>query len=608
MNTLISSFSKTRPVAFRLLLNLVLALLIFYNAEIGRLLGIKSLPLAISVVWPASGFALAAVLLFGFRNCGAGIFLGYFCYNFFHLYSDGNPFTGPLLAALSVTAGSTLQAFVGGYVFKRYASTEHFMTVRDVLIFLIPAGLLTCTIASTVGVTTLYLYGVLQGLGEILQTWVLYWIGDTMGVYVFTPLFIIWSIQKPIVPLSRYPYEAFFMLVAFIILSLLTSIWGYRLWHLFLPLALWITYRFRMHGATLAIFFISLVIIIPFSLGYEYLAPDPLGSPLVILVSFLEIMVVTTLLVAAIINEREAAFNLIQLSNKDLKQVVDIYADELQFIQNEDSIKAKFAFSLDLLAAGITRHLGTPLKMIEHFSKAGLDSIKRIQSQVSLQHNKLAPHDTSKLQNECDILADYLHNIENLQMQGSRIAQIIQVQSLLTLQKANRIKSIPLNTVIEASLTQAVAEAASRYPDFTFSTLTTFDKDSKMVMALPEDLAYAFILLFSHSIDTMKIKKDLLGAGYLPVLEVESIHHESVDEVLIRDNGYGTAEEKWKYFFQSFILPTSPGISIDHEMAGLALTVAHDIIVHVHRAEAKVSAVNNDFSQFSLFFPSVVEA
>ena len=74
---------KMQAATFRWFLNLFLALLIYCNAEVGRQLGIRGEPLAISVVWPATGFSLGAVLLFGF-GVWPGILLGNLAYNFSH--------------------------------------------------------------------------------------------------------------------------------------------------------------------------------------------------------------------------------------------------------------------------------------------------------------------------------------------------------------------------------------------------------------------------------------------------------------------------------------------------------------------------------------------
>ncbi len=131
--------SKMQDALFRWLLNIFLALLIYVNCEIGRLLGDKSLPIAVSVVWPATGFSLAAILLFGFRTW-PGIFLGNFIYNISHFYPMGSHIPlqesiNTILAASAVSMGSLTQAIVGGYIMQRFSTRGDFNTVKDIGIF-----------------------------------------------------------------------------------------------------------------------------------------------------------------------------------------------------------------------------------------------------------------------------------------------------------------------------------------------------------------------------------------------------------------------------------------------------------------------------------------
>ena len=96
--------SKMQTTNFRWFLNIILAGIIFSNAEAGRLLGIQSLPLHFSAVWPATGFSLTALLLFGYK-AWPGVLAGNFAYNFLHLYLLGTSFIGPLAAATMISLG-----------------------------------------------------------------------------------------------------------------------------------------------------------------------------------------------------------------------------------------------------------------------------------------------------------------------------------------------------------------------------------------------------------------------------------------------------------------------------------------------------------------------
>jgi len=138
-----------------------------------------------SLLWPAAGLALAAILACGPR-CWPGIWLGAF---FFDLSLDIS-LTGAAVAAL-LASGITLQALVGARLTRRFlAVTRPLAQERDVWLFLILGGPVASLVAASVG--ALVLTGFDRLTADNIQTqWLLWWTGDTMGVLLFTPLFLL---------------------------------------------------------------------------------------------------------------------------------------------------------------------------------------------------------------------------------------------------------------------------------------------------------------------------------------------------------------------------------------------------------------------------------
>src|SRR5687767_13936706 len=66
-------------------------------------------------VWPPSGIALAAILIYG-RRAWLGVWLGGFAANAWGALNPDAPIAGPILvlASAGVASGSTLQAVVAG--------------------------------------------------------------------------------------------------------------------------------------------------------------------------------------------------------------------------------------------------------------------------------------------------------------------------------------------------------------------------------------------------------------------------------------------------------------------------------------------------------------
>ena len=85
-----------------------------------------------TAVWPPTGIALAALLIFGYR-VWPGIFLGAFLVN---LTTAGSAIT-----SLGIAAGNTLEPVLGAYLVSRFANGRKcFESVQDTVKFAILAG------------------------------------------------------------------------------------------------------------------------------------------------------------------------------------------------------------------------------------------------------------------------------------------------------------------------------------------------------------------------------------------------------------------------------------------------------------------------------------
>lgn len=589
---------KMHKRSFRWSLNIFLALFIFWNAEIGRLLGIQELPLAISVVWPATGFSLAAVLLFGFRTW-PGIFLGNFLYNFLHL-SLQDSLSESLLVGSVISFGSLAQAIFAGAIIKGLSSGIFFNTVKDVLVFLIPAGILACTIASTIGVTALYLSGILPQ-EQIFYTWFTFWLGDSLGVYIFTPLLIVWSLHTPQVKFRDYVWEAICMVLSFILLAYLTFSLGYPMAHLFIPLSLWITYRFRMHGATLAIFVISITAVIATVLGEGAFHTALNRNPLIILVSFLEINVATCLIVAAILNERAFAWHVIRKHNLYLQDAVETHREELKEIHGEIFVKEKLA-SLGVLTSAVARQTQTPLKELRQYIEKSLKSFNKLQDTFQSQKNKMDIDASNACQKQFDSLNNFLRKTIEIDTQIDKFVDIIEKELRHSLAMRGEIKvtSINLHTVLTKCINQSInnetVESSNDFPQI----VKDFDKDVPMIPALPNDLIHAFSILLGNSLNSMNKKRSRLGESYNPRLEISSKNQDKNVMITIRDNGWGVERERLNRFFHSFM-----DIQPPEEPSDIKLAISHDIIVHVHHGEITVDSAEGEFFQIKIVLPKV---
>ncbi len=132
----------------------------------------------VTTVWPPTGLAEAALLLWG-RSLWPAIWLGAFITN------AGT--SVPLWAATSIATGNTLEALVAASLLQRLTNFDPTLRrVRDALAFIIVAGLGATALSATIGSVTLCASGV-QPWSRFSALWPDWWLGDAVGALVVAP-------------------------------------------------------------------------------------------------------------------------------------------------------------------------------------------------------------------------------------------------------------------------------------------------------------------------------------------------------------------------------------------------------------------------------------
>jgi signal transduction histidine kinase len=179
------------PYLRTVLMALVIATAYCITGKLGLLLAIP--PRYATAIWPPSGIALAATLIYGY-GVWPGIVLGSVLANI------GTALEMTSVAALlksvglatSIGMGAALQAVVGAYLVRRYVGFPSALArEREIGAFLVLGGPLSCLVNATIGVTTLRLGGKIPWALTPLSWWT-WWVGDTIGVLIVTPLVLSW--------------------------------------------------------------------------------------------------------------------------------------------------------------------------------------------------------------------------------------------------------------------------------------------------------------------------------------------------------------------------------------------------------------------------------
>ncbi|HLP99039.1 MAG TPA: diguanylate cyclase [Sideroxyarcus sp.] len=141
----------------------------------------------VSFIYPPSGIALAALLLFGQRMWPA-IFIGSLLESVW--------VNDPVWVAALISTGNTLSAIVAYRLLNKLNFDHTFARFHDVYILAILSGAVSSVIAAVIGVTALAFAGIveLHRFPVALVTW---WGGDALGVILFTPLILAWRKFPP---------------------------------------------------------------------------------------------------------------------------------------------------------------------------------------------------------------------------------------------------------------------------------------------------------------------------------------------------------------------------------------------------------------------------
>ncbi|MBI2457043.1 MAG: MASE1 domain-containing protein, partial [candidate division NC10 bacterium] len=284
----------------------------------------------ITVVWPPSGLALAAVLLLGKRGW-PGIWVGSFLVNTWFFSGITHPLSAVALAiSCSIGVGSTLQALLGAGLIRRFiGSGSPLDRPQDVFTF---AGieLFSCMVAATFGVTSLSLAR-FASWDAYAYTWWTWWLGDLTGVLIVTPLLLTFS-QRPRVRWEPRRLAEVGLVLAVLLISS-RIVFGeqfrsgaahYPLEFVLIPFVIWMAFRFGQHGVVLSVFIVSGMSIWGTIHGFGPFGGVALNESLMLLQAFLGIVTVTGLVLAAAILERRRAEEALRTSERRLAGALDV--------------------------------------------------------------------------------------------------------------------------------------------------------------------------------------------------------------------------------------------------------------------------------------------
>ncbi|MFT5693057.1 MAG: diguanylate cyclase (GGDEF)-like protein [Oceanicoccus sp.] len=267
-------------------------------AQLSMTLAIQ--PGNVTPIYPAAGMAWALVLIAGKRALPL-VFLVGMLSNWTPLIADGFSLAD-FLCAICIGLGEVCSVYVATLLFDRFAQSNiRLDTPRAVIVFSSIA--LAWIISPTFGIGSLYLTGLIESQ-SIINAYVTWWLGDSMGVLLITPMALFayrimgrWKIWSKL-----FVTYAVFSTVTFV-LSLFLFFSEYPVFYLLTFFLLLSAFRSSQFGLATANIIIAAVGFFAVMSGASLFAQYELTTRLLLLQFFVGANLVASLLVWSNIEE-----------------------------------------------------------------------------------------------------------------------------------------------------------------------------------------------------------------------------------------------------------------------------------------------------------------
>jgi len=262
------------------------------------------------------------------RSVWPGITIGSLVANIMAYWN--NPALGPqaiITISSFIAIGNTLESVVGNYLVKSWIKDNFpFRQARHAFRFLFVA-MFMCLAGAGIGTASLYLNAVIFET-ELVRTLFSWWIGNVVGVLLFTP-FILALVRRVDVKLSSkksLEVGIFFLSVLSIYLLLqvdyLSATLERALPFLVLPFLLWLAFRFELIVAIAGVLASSLIAIY---FTVQGLGPFVLSEPyysMWLLQIFIGVVSISTIILSATVKERLMVQRQLVEFNENLEAMV----------------------------------------------------------------------------------------------------------------------------------------------------------------------------------------------------------------------------------------------------------------------------------------------
>lgn len=250
----------------------------------------------VTPIWPPTGLALVAILIFG-RRVWPAIFAAALAVNL--------PIGPSPIGATLIAAGNTLAPLVAAELLKLVGFRLELDRFRDAAAIIGLAALAGMSISASIGTSVLTLSGVVSP-SNFWPTWTVWWTGDAMGVLLVAPFLLCLMPGAPGPALNLRSGALLAGLLAGIGLVTVVLFQNHlRLEYLVFPLIMVAAWRFRLRGAAPAALIASGIAIWSAVHGIGPFATETLVQKMITLQAFNVCVALTSFVLATFVATRE---------------------------------------------------------------------------------------------------------------------------------------------------------------------------------------------------------------------------------------------------------------------------------------------------------------
>lgn len=314
MNNVATQY-KSSTFITKLMTFIFVALAYFTAAKLGLMVPYKES--VATLMWLPTGIAVGAMMRWG-RISIPAVFVASLCIELTLL---------PIVPSILISITNTLGPFLAAYLLPRFNFDYQLHKQKDILLMIVVA-LLGMMVCATGGIFSLYINGV-EPAGNLLNIWLIWWLGDSLGVLLALPLVLNVGRKGTFSCDSRcYQLLAWiilFVCIELIIVSAVPDLNKQFILSMFviLPMLIWASMSFGVVGGSFFVIILSSIAVWITSHGSGNFYSHNVSEGVFSLWTFMVALVVTMLLISALQAERNLALKTIQKNDKKLRAVID---------------------------------------------------------------------------------------------------------------------------------------------------------------------------------------------------------------------------------------------------------------------------------------------